>query len=72
MKSRLKGFVYFLLTVTLPLTAQNISVKGPDGKLQVTVTCNENNKMCYTVSYNGKQLLEPSPLGLETNIGDFT
>ena len=72
MKSRLKGFVYFLLTVTLPLTAQNLSVKGPDGKLQVTVTCNESNKMYYTVSYNGKQLLEPSPLGLETNIGDFT
>ena len=46
-------------------------ISGPDGKLKVTVTEN-NRKPVYNVSYNGKVFIEESPLGVNTNIGDFT
>lgn len=41
MKNRLKGFAFMLTTVVSSLTAQNVVVNGPDGKLQVTVSCPE-------------------------------
>ena len=44
---------------------------SPDGKLQVNVTC-ADGKPVYTVTYNGKHCMKTSPLGLNTNIGDFT
>lgn len=71
MKNRLKGFAFLLLTASLPLAAQDIVVGGPDGKLQLTVSCPQNGEATYSLSYNGKQMLEPSPLGMETNVGDF-
>lgn len=54
------------------LAAQDVVVKGPDGKLQLAVFAQDEAKPCYTVSYDGKTMLEKSPLGMNTNIGDFT
>ncbi|MDC2162582.1 glycoside hydrolase family 97 protein [Bacteroides thetaiotaomicron] len=54
------------------LAAQDVVVKGPDGKLQLEVFAQNEAKPCYTVSYDGKTMLEKSPLGMNTNIGDFT
>ena len=71
MKNRLKGFAVVLTTVVSSLTAQNVVVNGPDGKLQVTVSCSEGGEASYSLVYNGKQMLESSPLGLETNLGSF-
>lgn len=71
MKNRLKGFAFVLTTVVSSLTAQNVVVNGPDGKLQVTVSCSEGGEVSYSLVYNGKQMLESSPLGLETNLGSF-
>ncbi len=71
MKNRLKGFAFMLTTVVSSLAAQNVVVNGPDGKLQVTVSCPEEGKASYSLVYNGKQMLESSPLGLETNLGSF-
>lgn len=71
MRNRLKGIACFLLVSVMPLAAQDVMVKGPDGKLQVTVSCPEGGGPSYAVTYNGKQMLESSPLGLETNVGDF-
>jgi len=71
MKNRLKGFAFVLTTVVSSLTAQNVVVNGPDGKLQVTVSCPEGGEASYFLVYNGKQMLESSPLGLETNLGSF-
>ena len=68
MKNRLKGFAFVLTTVVSSLTAQNVVVNGPDGKLQVTVSCSEGGEASYSLVYNGKQMLESSPLGLETNL----
>ena len=47
MKNRLKGFAFMLTTVVSSLTAQNVVVNGPDGKLQVTVSCPEEGKASY-------------------------
>ena len=71
MRNRLKGFAFVLTTVVSSLTAQNVVVNGPDGKLQVTVSCSEGGEASYSLVYNGKQMLESSPLGLETNLGSF-
>lgn len=54
------------------LAAQDVIVKGPDEKLQLAVFVQNEAKPCYSVSYNGKTMLEKSPLGMNTNIGDFT
>ena len=54
------------------LAAQDVVVKGPDEKLQLAVFVHNETKPCYSVSYNGKTMLEKSPLGMNTNIGDFT
>lgn len=54
------------------LAAQDVVVKGPDGKLQLAVFAQSETKPCYSVSYNGQTMLEKSPLGMNTNIGDFT
>ena len=54
MKNRLKGFAFMLTTVVSSLTAQNVVVNGPDGKLQVTVSCPEEGKASYSLVYNGR------------------
>ena len=61
------GSVFF----TLQLIAQQAMVTSPDGQLRVTVS-DEGGNPVYTVTYGGKTVLEPSPLGLKTNEGDFT
>lgn len=54
------------------LIAQDVTVKGPDARLQLTVSTQDGGNVCYSIDYNGKAMLEKSPLGMNTNIGDFT
>lgn len=54
------------------LIAQDVTVKGPDARLQLTVSTQDGGNVCYSIDYNGKPMLEKSPLGMNTNIGDFT
>lgn len=54
-----------------PVQMQEVKVAGPDGKLQLTLSCAESGEAFYSVAYNGRQMLQPSPLGMETNVGDF-
>ena len=69
MKNRLK-LALWLLALTCPLAAQEVT--GPDGKLKVVLDFPENGQPTYTVTYDGKNMLEASPLGLKTNVGDFS
>ena len=67
------SFKYVLcicLLSVLKLSAQSV-VKSPDGKLKVSVFIS-NGMPLYSISYNEKTFLENSPLGLKTNVGDFT
>ena len=53
------------------LMAQTLNVASPDGKLQVNIVC-QNGQACYSVNYDGKNMVTPSALGLKADIGDFT
>ena len=60
----------FFLSATA-LMADDVTVSSPDGRLVVTVSC-DDGAPSYAITYDGKQMLRPSALGLKTNYGDFT
>ena len=57
-----------LLTLLLSLLPV---LSGPDGRLQVSFTA-DGGTLRYSVAYDGKTLLEPSRLGLQTNEVDYS
>lgn len=58
--------------VSTAVFSQNtMSVASPNGELTVNVLVKEGKPM-YSVSYKGAIVLEDSPLGLITNVGDFS
>ena len=64
----------FLLLFTLGMSsawAQQVTVSGPDNLLKVDVSVNEGIPF-YSVTYKGKTMLEDSPLGFVSNVGDFS
>ncbi|GAB3573709.1 glycoside hydrolase family 97 protein [Spirosoma luteolum] len=62
----------FLLTVgRVKAQPTGTVITSPDGNLVVTLSL-EAGKPAYAVSLNGKPYLTTSPLGLKTNVGDFT
>lgn len=66
--------LFIALSMMLAYTVGNAAEKqitSPDGKLTVTVS-DTNGKPAYSIQYNGISFLESSPLGLLTNVGDFT
>mgnify|MGYP000085475840 FL=1 len=61
----------FFILILGPITAQQNQITSPDGKLVVSVKI-DNGVPVYGVLLNGKTFIKESPLGMETNIGDFT
>lgn len=59
------------LMTALPSAAIEKTITSPDGKLVVTVS-DQGGRATYHLTYDGKQMMRESRLGLETNIGDFT
>lgn len=59
------------LLLALPLAATEKTISSPDGKLVVTVNDN-GGKLAYSASLDGNEMVQPSRLGLKTNIGNFT
>lgn len=51
--------------------AAQYQLSSPDSKTVVTVS-DDNGMPVYTLTYDGKEFLKSSPLGLKTNIGDYT
>ena len=51
--------------------ADDVRVSSPNGSLVVTVSDAEG-KLSYTATLDGKQMLAPSALGLQTSLGDLT
>lgn len=51
--------------------ADDIQIKSPDGRTLVTLAVTDGVPT-YSVAYDGNTMIEPSPLGLNTNIGDYT
>lgn len=54
------------------LYAQDKVISSPDGNLKVSMKLNESGSVVYDVTYNGKTILEQSPLGIVTNVSDFS
>jgi hypothetical protein len=67
-----KSFL-FLLTflVVMVVSAQELKFESPDNRTVVNFKL-DGGIACYSVSYDGKIMLDESPLGLVTNTGDFT
>lgn len=69
-----KLLILFLLTSIHTILSQaksNVTIYSPDSLLLVTIDENGGSPV-YSITYKGKQMLENSPLGLHTNIGDFS
>ena len=63
-------FCAFALSISSAF-AQQATVKGPDSNLKVDISV-KGGKPLYTVTYKDKIILEDSPLGFVTSIGDFS
>jgi len=64
-------FLFFIFLIIGTSKADDQTILSPDGKLKVTVSVNAGVPT-YQIDYNGKLFLKPSPIGLKTNVGDFT
>lgn len=67
-----------VLIVTLACTSlvnyaqDKVQISSPDKKLAVWVYLNAAGTVNYNVDYQGKAILEESPLGLISNVSDFS
>ena len=71
MKKRLFVTTSLCLLSLAGLMAQTLHVASPDGKLQVSIAC-EQGRASYSVNYDGTSMVTTSALGLKADIGDFT
>lgn len=55
--------VSLFLYLSFGLSAQNFTLKSPDGLISLDI--NLSDGLFYSVSYKGKQVINPSPLGFE-------
>ena len=68
---RKQTFLFLLALGVSSAWAQQATVSGPDNLLKVDVSVDEGTPF-YSVTYKGKTMLEKSPLGFVSNVGDFS
>ena len=68
---RKQAFLFLFALGVSSAWAQQATVSGPDNLLKVDVSVNEGIPF-YSVTYKGKTMLEDSPLGFVSNVGDFS
>lgn len=71
MKTFKSIFITIIIFSSCFVKAENKKIVSPDRKLIITVSA-ENGNPSYNITYNGKEFLKNSPLGIKTNIGDFS
>lgn len=69
--------IYILLAVLALSYGQvraneKVSISSPDAKVKVELTSSDSGQTFYQVLYDGKEFLQPSPLGVKADIGDFS
>ena len=67
----LKLSLAFSILIMNTVFAQVAEISSPDGKLKLNVF-SENGKALYNVTFQGKAMLDKSPLGLVINESDFS
>lgn len=70
MKKKLLTLVSLFVALTAGAAEQKVS--SPDGRLNVFVDTDAGGRPTYRVDYDNSPVLLTSPLGVNTNIGDFT
>ena len=74
MKTRLSTILcsgLFLLLTGQASAQELLKFNSPDNKVTLTLSM-DNGQPKYEVGYDNKQVIAPSPLGLVTNMGDFS
>lgn len=67
-----KSYLFLVMMLMAgTMNAQQASVAGPDGKLKVDFDV-VGGKPMYSVTYEGQQVLDQSPLGFVADNGDFS
>jgi hypothetical protein len=66
-----KVFFGALAFCALPLMATDVNFASPNGRIAVKVS-DDGGRLTYAVKVDGKDFLLPSPLGMKTDLGDFT
>lgn len=66
----MKRLLITLSVIAASLEAFCAQVAGPDGKLVLTTNV-QDGRAVYSVVYDGKAILLDSPLGFESNIGNY-
>ena len=66
-----QAFLFLLALGTSSIWAQQATVSGPDNQLKVDVSVDGGTPF-YSITYKGKTMLEKSPLGFVSNVGDFS
>lgn len=69
MKRNFIASVLLLLSLS-GVKAQQMSMVSPDNDLSVLLEL-DKEKLYYSVAFDGQEMLEKSPLGLQTHIGDL-
>lgn len=68
----MKQFLFCaLLFITSNIAATNIDITSPNGQLKVNIELNAIGEIKYSAQLAGTTIIKQSPLGLETNIGNF-
>lgn len=67
----MKSHITLLGLIAITLCGNAATVSSPDSRLVLTTSL-KDGKPVYSVSYDGKAILLDSPLGFESNLGDFT
>ncbi len=71
MKSYILSLSILASAPLFAMAAKSARVTGPDGRLAVEVT-EEKGLPVYSVTYDGKTILNPSPLGFNSDVTDFS
>ena len=66
-----KVLLTIFMTSSVLCWAGDVTVSSPNGQLVVTVSETDGH-VTYAATLNGQQVLNPSALGLKTNVGEFT
>lgn len=60
------------LAALFPLVASAYTVESPGGETTVTTAVTADGKPVYTITHKGHVVIKDAPLGMLTNIGDFS
>ena len=56
--------LFCLSLVVRPAAAADVKVASPDGRVWFVLSSNAQGHLQYTVTFNAKNILDPSPLGI--------